>query len=737
MIQEPSFIEEYQGWKDPKIIIGGVPIVEQPFSWALIPGATPYIMNIMIPLGPLNDLLLAVPNPTEIHVEVYGGTRSQPEKQEFSIKEVFLIQPREQNPINAVWQVADKRFAWRGQKLFFSYNKTREKNDIIRAFEGLPETDPSKIREATDKYNSGRYLPWTVKENGSPYSMLEIAGLELAKLGITIDPEDFAVENKSYIIENVEMSGTDIYNGLNSLLMRSRLGLSVTLLGDIEVYSVDFFDNSPEDLIAYLSNLLPTQPNKLYRQDLSRTRPERIKIHFEKKIETKLSATSSELVTDNTKDPMPISINSPSITQDNITKRQVIGCENVIPVPYPYSDAGGKLWNVGEYVPMWKYLKDQNLSEAIVNQYYFSDMLAVYFAQKQTGTYVKSRLSLAFHIANTIKKHYRQTYQIDPFYMDRIKKWEARRVAVTDNYSRFSPPSPLWADYCVAPNARIPLVAKKLAIWSPVKYYNWFIDIEDADRERPTAGSIGGVNQALGIFRVKYPVDVTRNIKQIIPSAIDNSTVPGVVLQALQTQITSMHLSAEHKLETLVSIIWNTDRFGSFNSRGNTLSKSYSFQDFTLADPIWDNKYRTIDLDYQLHLGKGPDIEYLSRLDYARFRYPDIVEGAQVIEKDANNIGNIEAMAQSEGAKLINQYIDRVSGNATYAGAVTGQLKLIGNIKSIIYTFSPGKGLETRLTLSEHVPTPTTEQTLPQDALNFVQRQVTRAGEQNEIGAAK
>jgi len=274
-------------------------------------------------------------------------------------------------------------------------------------------------------------------------------------------------------------------------------------------------------------------------------------------------------------------------------------------------------------------------------------------------------------------------------------------------------------------------------LWQPTKYYNWYVNINDPKREHPTAGSINVVNQALGIFRVKYPVDQTRNIKQIIPGALEFGTVGGVVLGPIYTQLTDMRLSETHTMETMISVIWLTDKEDGFDSRGSTYSEAYHTLDMDLPNPILNNKYTTIELDYTELGGKGPDIEYLSALDYSRHRFPSIKGSNQIDEVDPANIGNLEDMAQAEGAKIINQYRDRISGTATYAGAITGQLKVIGTILGVDYFFTPGRGLETKITLAEHTPTPSLLQNLSQGAINFIQGQVTKAGEQNDIGASK
>lgn len=744
------------GFKDPKITIGGVSFISQNFNWGLIPGAKPYITNIMIPRGGLSDRLRRVKNPTNIKIEVYGGLRGKADKETIEIDDVFLIQPKAINAINDYWQIADKRFAWRGEKLFFSYNMTRQKNDFIRTVSTKNvKNDPGEIRKTIDRYSSGRYIPWTVKEDGTPYSMLEIIYTEIVqRFQIPINKQSFLSENISYTVENVEYQGVDVYEGINSLLSRSRLSLGLNLKGEFEVYSVDFFDNSSQSVKRYLSGLKRVTPSELYDQELKRIRPRYINIHFEKKVETKLVASTSEDQPaktqggniDGTIEPLPLEANPPSYTQKNIEDRQVIGCENVIPVPYPRAlDGGKKLYNIGEYVPMWKYLKSLGLTDQDVRTYFFSDQLAYIIALKnKTAAEIDlNRLSLSFHIASTIKKHYRQTYQIDPYYMDRIKKWETKRTGIVDNYSRFSSPSPVWSDYAYLPNTRVPMLAKKYITSSAGQYQNIYVDQFDPDRENVTPASLQMVNQPLGIFRIAFPGDIHKNIQQFVPSAIVPATNPYVSISSVTAINTNIVLSPFHTMESLISVVWNVDRFDKYGSRNEIYNNLLSLHqkgvevDAELLNQgslnILDSKYKSITLDYSTKGGEGPTIEYLSKLDYARYKFPEIAEGGQLKQSEPQNIGNLEAIAQAEGGKLINQYIDRVSGHTEYAGAITGPLKLVGNITSIVYSFSNEKGLTTKISFAEHTPTPTMQQQLPQSVLNYLERQVTRAEDQNTI----
>jgi len=687
---------------EPKITIGDVPIMAQNFAWSLIPGVNPFIHSLVIPKGTLNDLLQAVRNPTTIKIEVFGGTNTDPyASRVIEISNVYLLQGMELDNYSVSWQIADGRFAWRGRKLFFSYNKTRAKNEVNLTIPA--STDPSVLRRPFDTFASGRYLPDSVKTDGKPYHMIEIVELELAKLGINFTP---AISDKgAYMVENVEMEGVDVYHGLTELCARSRLQIGIRLDGTFFVYSVDFFDESQLiNLVQISQTLEKTGPGILYRQDMRRIRPRKIHVSFEKKREIRVAQGTSEDVLPGQR--MRESNTSPVIKIADIENRRAVYAENVIRVPIQVRDlVTGQIFEVGEYVPMWRFLRAFSLSEDIVRVNWFGSRLETLLAKRfadASGGYILTESTLAAHIVSAIKSHYRQVYQIDPYYMDQIKTWDTRRVTVIDNFSRYTPPSPLYADSCIVPKVRAPHIAKGDAAWQTIAY-NWIANNEDPNREKPTAGTIFTVNQPLGIFGIAYPSDIMQVVQEIIPSGVDN--IPEI--SGTNRFWASASLKTLHTMESIISVVWRSD-------------SRFIFNPFYFPD-----KYYSFTFDYASQGGQGPDIEYLSKLEFARIKVTDTANKPV-------NLSIIEAAAASEAAKIINQHIDRIVGHLKIAGFYSIQLN--GNIKAITYTFGFSGGLETVLDLREIPPAPTTEQSLPQEAIAYLFHQVSRADQQSEVG---
>jgi len=700
-------------WSEPRVIIGDVPMIQHEFSWSLTAGPSPYFTSFVVPNGPLDNQLKAVPNPTTIKLEVFGGTNFTGfQSRVLEFNQVYLMQGKGVDDFHTMWQLGDVRFSWRGKKFYCAYNKTRQKNEIGISVTS-PILDPASLRAAIDTYSVGRYLPWSVKNDGKPFSIKEILEIEMGKMDIDFD-STVSQADHSYIVENVELEGVDVYSGFANLLARSRMNLGILPNGKVYVYSIDYFDGAEIDLLLQAQAYEKTGPGILYRQELSRIRPQKVTVKFEKKVETKLVASTSQNISYEMWAPTALPLSSSGLDkQEDIELRRVLGCENIVRVPVPYSN-----FKVGEYIPMWRLLEAIGVSDASVRTLWFSSRLEFHIALLLTtisgGIEILGNYNLAMQLANAIKSHYRQCYQIDPYYVDQIKFWEARRVSIIDNYSHFSPPSPLWADYCIIPRVRTPSVAKNTASWAHLSY-NWVVTDEDPYRQRPTLGTVVVENEALGIFRVSYPPDLTQNVEAVIPSAIDN--LPGISPSASKHLWSQANLREQHTLETIISVVWQAD------SKEDTWGTTrYNFA----------GKYYPVSWDYGT--GTGPNIEYLSRMEFARFPLRQFNnDGAEAVDYDPAiplNEKIITALAASEAAKIMNQFRDRVVGQVKMAGAQ--MIKLNGNLKSVTYTFGEG-GLQTIIDMRDTPPDPTLEQTLPQDTINYLHKHVTRGDTANEI----
>ncbi|RLD10044.1 MAG: hypothetical protein DRI56_03210 [Chloroflexota bacterium] len=675
----------------------------QGFSWTLLPGVLPFKTSFRVPKGELNQALLGVQNPTSLKIECWGGTQGKPDPVVLEFQQLYLLEPKEIDPFHVMWTIADSRWSWRGKLLHYSYNKTRKAN-VKGQGVNASDTTPASLRQYFDTFATGRYLSWSLKGMEVPWTMKEILEDQMAKHGIPFDP-NFASDDGAYIIENVEADGIDIYRGFAQLLAASRMNIGIKPNGQVYVYSQDYFDDTQINLIAQYQNQAKTKPGTIYFEDKSRIRPRKVNVKFKKKMEVRVVATKEER-------PggflLPITPKPPIWSQKDIDEWRVIGCQNVISCPYPvFSPFSNREIHLGEWLPLWEYLASLNppITEQEIREYYFSEAFERYYAAKlDGGTPSLNNEAFVHHIVTAIKGAYRRIYQLNPYIMDRIEYWEPRRVAVIDNYSRYSPTAPLFADYCVIPGKRHPSQAKQIALWS-TQAYNWYVDQKDPLRQKPTAGTIRTVDQALGIFQVSYPSSPDRTIKTIIPSALDPLPSPLVDGNLLET----CHLVENHTLDTIISVIWSNYRNEGFDS---------------------PKRFYSIPIDFSHLGGKGPEIDYLSSKEHARLSVREYstqaglgIAGSIIYDPNTpTNLGILEAIAQSEAGRLMNQFKDRYSGLVTLAGKV--DVALTGNMKGVSYVFSPKSGLETIVDLRDRPPDPTLEQQLPQRAIAYLMRQV-------------
>lgn len=695
-------------WKTPKIQIGNVPIKLQHFRWSLLSGVIPFQTSFVMPNGPVSEALKAVPNPTTLKIEVTGGTKGVPETVSREIKSIYILEPRAIDPYHTQWTVADVRWGWRGMKIYGSWNKTRIKNQ--KGLQPVATSDPAVLRQQFDTFKIGRYLPWSVKDAVDPYNMKEICEIVLGELGISFDAT-VAKDRGAYIVENVELDGVDIYRGFADLLSRSRLNLGIKEDGLVYIYSIDWYDESGVNMLKRTQNTRKTKPGTLYKQDFKRVRPEKINVRFKRLVETRIVGTTSE---DKASDkPCPVEPNEPLWTQQDIDNWRVIGCENVIRVPYPVkSPVTGLKYNIGEYIPMWEYLQAVSIDKTDVQNKYFTDLLEKdYVIQRATELGVANtpeNEQYARHIISAIRSHYRQVYQIDPWYVDHMASWITRRVAVINNYDRFTPKSPLYADYCVIPARRQKTLANRSDLWEN-HGYNWLVNTRDPYRTGPTAGTVDATSMPLGIFQVSYPPIIDYAIREIIPFALD--PLPYPALSSTAYLMSQCHLKSAHTLETIISVLWHTDKNRDFEGK---------------------TKYFHIPVDFSFGNGTGPDIDYLSKLENARFSARELDEAGKVINDGTvpENEGVLAAIAHSESAKLFNQYIDRITGLVVVAGWVV--LKINGNIKSITYSFSSA-GLETIIDMREIPPAPSIEHAVEQEYIDYLGKHITRGDDMNHL----
>jgi hypothetical protein len=699
-------------WRCPSINISGAPLQATSISWAITSGVEPYVAKIVVNKG-ASGLLDTMPNPVFLSWTTNGGTEGEASYKSVRFDNLYLIEKRGLDEMNDLWYLADARWLFRGKRIYCSYNKTRIANTLQVGTPATDETDIANIRQPFELYAAGRYLPWSISSGTVPYKMSEIIQLELQKIGIY--PVSNIIQDSDYVLENIEMNGVDFYDGMAELLSRGRLNMSVSPSGEIYIYSLDYYadDKNIESIMAL--NEVRVSPGRLYIQDKQRMRPRRVYCQFEKLMETRVIASSSNDLAPGA--PLPVYENKPlwSKVDSDSKPPRVIGCENVIRVPYETDNliAGGT-YKAGEYAPMWEYLASIGLPEDKVQQLWFSDHLYRWYAKKKelemgTGFTVESERFSKYIIAN-IKNHYRQVYRIEPYWCDRIEKWYAKRVTSIDNYTKYTPPSPVFADYCVIPNQKCPIFSRRKAL-GETQAYNWIVRDNDIYRTRVTPGTLQVLNHDLGIFKVFFPPLVDQVISEIIPCAV--APLPYPATSSGSPLIESCHLTGSHTFETIISVKWSV---AEAQDKFDSPSKFYSINMAPKEE------------------GTGPPIEFVSKKEYARYSVREMnLDGTIINDQDRPvNSELLGAIANAENSRLLMQYKNRPCGLVEVPGFVG--MRLNGHMVGIIYTFDTASGLKTTIDLRGQVPSFAVESYLTTGQLSYLYKQLPRGDFKNEMG---
>lgn len=725
----------------PLITVSDQPILEGEFRWQLTRGAEPFFTSVVV-TNASADILRQKENPHSIRVRI----DQRPNKVEFDIDNVFIVEERQQNEFHKILILADSRwFAFTNAKLYMAYNITRDSISVQNAL-NLPNiniNNTSTIREAYDQFSIGRYLPDSVKSDGRPFTMDEILIMELSKFYPNVFSHD---ENKtSYVVENVIYEGVPAIEALNELSSRARLGISLGLDNNMYIYSLDFSDEKAVvDFLKKVAERNKLSPDLVYLQENSRNRPGEVFVRYRIEQEVVLQAPPNREIINQLKQryrevesgtngllpvggaqkgqptkttPLPllftprgklaISARENVIPADEdgndteVSSQQgspLVAVYNVIRAPFKPKNSKF-LYNVNEWVPLVIFLEDIGVTEEDVRKRYWNDSLALFLTQKvfSSADTLDPFLirTLGYSTASAIKESYRQIYKIDTFFMDRIEYWETRRCGVIDPFSGYRHPSPLYADYAIfANNVPTDLLKNPLIEQDVLQIYNYDLNKLNPDRKIVPPGTITMLDKKLGVFRVSYPYDITGTIGQFVPSMIEGNPLN------YQSDFTFTVLQEDHPLAeefTLESII----------------TASFWYNPFILKIKDFDSPARYKTFKFVNSTGEGPPLDYLSDYMTAQINFLGEVTNQELLED----------LAQAESAKLSAQYRDRAQGFIVIPAFVP--MSFTGNMNFITYVFNRDLGFTTTIDmLNNYEPQITFENVNPQ-TLKFIMKQVT------------
>lgn len=714
---------------NPSIKINGIPLIEQSFLWKKTTGAYPYVGSFQLAKTYSEQLAQTISDNAELDFSIDAGF-STSSVINFKISGLYLLEPRSYSQVIDTWTVADSRYKLKDKLITCYYNKTTLKNQQ-QSGSVSENGKPSELRQDFDLFSVGRYVSWSVKQDGKPYSVYEILQIELTKCGLTVQP--LTDTDNSYILENIEYINVDSYRVIEDLLSLSRLGLGINLDGSVYVYSIDQYNTNDLNWIKDKQLVRSQTSNRVFMQDRSRIRPKKIDIKFEAKEEIWITYQSTENFERVGIDPVPIQPKAGVWTEEDVQMGKVISCENVIPVPTPTS-YNGKSYTVGEWVPMHIYLKMLEITDAQVRAQWFSNRLETQLSisiMAKTGSPLQHKeLEYIRLWVGNLKNHYRQSFRIDPYYMDRIATWDTRRCAVVDNFSHYSPPSPVFADYSMLGCYRLPTTAKRLTTWNDDMSI-WEVNTQDPKRIKPTLGTLQTLSVSLGIFRIVYPPTSYSSILSIFPFTFDAPIDMGKgvfndTLSLTPTFLARSTIKEAFEMQAIVSCTWYIDPIIDYY---NTLGVFGDLRDISEG-----RRFYTFSFPVPGSTGNR-EVEKFSRAEYARFgvKARTHTEDGKTINSDSYtmdsdssplvNRGLIENIAKGEYQRVLQQYNDFWDGSVSLYGFI--DKKFMANMGDIEYTFNESDGFNTQISFKPVTPYKL-EQKVNQDAINFLHRHLGR-----------
>ena len=474
------------------------------------------------------------------------------------------------DPNLARLRVTDRRFAW-------PYIHVGPRRYNMRRKVGNKRLDnPQNVREVAQLVDRIRYHPASLTEGGSTWTARAI--LEDVLTFIVSQDETFRMGAGDFTIDLTEIDALPIENlelddSADKALARVLAylpGAEVTVDddGSIRVYST--LDGSER---ATLESAGPESVGLGHVEwiDNHRIRPGRIVVLFEREAEVRFNFYEGD---------------------DTGTSGDGRFLQNVLPVPdYSLTLLGGRTVPQGTWVPIEQCLDAWNANSPLPG---FPDFnlsalrrAMVPYMDAWAGLRLAGSLSPnADWMArlSALVQHYRQTYRINPRWIDRIRDLKAERIATMDVATGTRGASPVFADYCYIASQRAGFLAKTQGAEIPyaMNVARYPSDGAITSETVPAAASVSILDRDQGIIRFDFKPDLLRVYEMVLPSQIETSgagTQPG-------TQATQPGPMEDYTGPESTPITFDSIREGGTDS---TLTTSYRAATILTALPAYPN----------------------------------------------------------------------------------------------------------------------------------------------------
>lgn len=616
-------------------------------QWELRPGITPFVAQFVVQTDRLEQWMNQVAGQW-VALEFDGRF----------FRRLRVLQAVPLDPINSVVRIADRRADWRYVKTWRRANFRRKGDKVI-------------ARGADVISNPERFLPWSINDTQRrAFTAKELAVDLLANVVAQSDvpvadvpalyrlraqgagfnvAEAEGLRDNGVVIDQFETLGDTPADILDRLLGASELTVTVDSTGEVVMY-----DPTVEVPLPAAKPL----DGALRIPDLARMRPRQVRVSFvpEKQVRLKFGP--------------------------RLTDRRRL--RNVVQLPAD-TLIGGVSTPRSTWVSMTQYLAATGFTDQQVRRSFTTSgkkMLERVAYDAASGVYnpVKER-----EIAAIIGA-YRQTYQIDPQYLDTLVSWSPTTVTIIDETTGARIPSPVYTRYFE--------IAETYGRWTVAylanKYgvnYSSFPGEPDAIADTLTDApfSIAVVDADLGIFNIVSKAITNGLIEKRIVSRLNNVGNAMSSLVSDPALIADGVLDDDHRLEVSVTVVEALP-----NNRNAFHTEIVNSSEGGLVERL--------------------EIPYLG--ETAKFD-----EAGRLVNRDI-----VRAIAESEAESVFESYRDKPVGVLTIAHDVATPLGVRWHARSIQFARSTRGHDSVVLDFGEPPLARNAMNYLPQRVKNFLQR---------------
>lgn len=660
--------------------IAGVPI-KGAVGWAIQPGTAPFLTTVTVDRDGLDDPSSLMGKPTTLSAEGIGG--------KWSVGGVYVVDYAPgTDPYNWTLTLADKRYWWPRTHVLRRYNVRRRTGSRRLLREGFPTQLPGGVDdvafELATLYEPGR--KWTARD----------AIVDVVTVLDGAPPIPAEIPTRDIPLDDVEIDD----DGATALgrLLRHVSGCAVYI---DEMGVTRFFDETDKAAAAALLRKMG-QPvvGKGIADAVSYAgiRPPWVDVLFSIEQELKFTSVDEGGAYSRRSDRTKFLENVLQVTDETlvvagrtVTRGTWITFDEAFAAWGSFSskNAAGATMTLG------------NITHAKVQQLWMGGGLER----------VYTSIGQAIPEANwtprirEIRKHYRQTYRISPYWMNRIRLIRGERVAIIDPETGTRAPARVIADYAVMPSVRGRFFDPQLQ--------GYILNVTDVYSDSLSAAgyapaTVEIVAPDLGIFHLSYEAGPNNLLSEVFPCAFEEPIPQGNFKKGAKVNVfgdgtqvkgvRSIFLASGHRVAVVLTAIPSApnsnDQLYRFRVKsgdvpfkvGECAGRGWEIRlgsDFATARMAWTDAAETlIDKVFGVPQNPVPGV----RPTYAA---GDALESAGLLVDSAE----VKALAKAAAASVYSQLLDRVAG--TQADGPDDTRHPTGNATMIVHGIDAGGEINT------------------------------------------